>query len=117
MAHLVLQDVDPRVVDALSARAERQGRSLEEEARALLEGALGLSRQRALDGARQLRARWAGRSLVPSDDLLRAGEPASSAQPAAPVPKVSSEPAASPAPSSSSALADDPGHSGSRSDR
>jgi plasmid stability protein len=41
MAHLVLQDVDPRVVESLSARATRQGRSVEEEARAVLEGALG----------------------------------------------------------------------------
>src|SRR6202023_3782290 len=64
MAHLVLQDVDPRVIESLSARAARQGRSVEEEARAVLEGALGLSRQRALEAARQLRAQWAGRSLA-----------------------------------------------------
>lgn len=70
MAHLVLQDVDPRVIESLGARAARQGRSIEEEARALLEGALGLSRQRALEGARQLRAQWAGRALTPSDRLL-----------------------------------------------
>jgi plasmid stability protein len=70
MAHLVLQDVDPRVIESLGARAARQGRSIEEEARAVLEGALGLSRQRALEGARQVRAQWAGRALTPSDRLL-----------------------------------------------
>jgi plasmid stability protein len=70
LAHLVLQDVDPRVIETLSARAARQGRSVEEEARALLEGALGFSRQRALEAARQLRAQWAGRSLAASDELL-----------------------------------------------
>ena len=70
MAHLVLQDVDPRVIESLGARAARQGRSIEEEARAVLEGALGFSRQRALEGARQLRAQWAGRQLTPSDRLL-----------------------------------------------
>jgi plasmid stability protein len=70
MAHLVLQDVDPRVIESLSARAARQGRSVEEEARAVLEGALGFSRQRALEAARQLRAQWAGRSLSASDELM-----------------------------------------------
>jgi len=70
MAHLVLQDVDPRVIESLSARAARQGRSAEEEARAVLEGALGFSRQRALEAARQLRAQWAGSSLTASDELM-----------------------------------------------
>ena len=70
MAHLVLQDVDPRVIDSLSARAGRHGRSVEEEARALLEGALGFSRERALEGARRLRAQWAGRPLTPSGELM-----------------------------------------------
>jgi plasmid stability protein len=70
MAHLVLQDVDPRVIESLSARAVRQGRSVEEEARAVLEGALGFSRQRALEGARRLRAQWAGRLLTASEDLM-----------------------------------------------
>jgi|GEM_PF-2906435 len=70
MAHLVLQDVDPRVIESLGARAARQGRSVEEEARAVLEGALGFSRQRALEGARRLRGQWAGRSLRGSDELM-----------------------------------------------
>jgi plasmid stability protein len=70
MAHLVLQDVDPRVIESLSARAARQGRSVEEEARAVLEGALGLSRRRALEGARQLRAQWAGRPLTASGEVM-----------------------------------------------
>jgi plasmid stability protein len=70
MAHLVLQDVDPRVIETLSARAARQGRSVEEEARAVLEGALGFSRRRALEAARQLRAQWAGSALTASDELM-----------------------------------------------
>jgi plasmid stability protein len=76
MAHLVLQDVEPRVIETLSERAERHGRSVEEEARAVLECALGFSRQRALEGARRLRAQWADRPLAGSADLLRAdGDP------------------------------------------
>jgi plasmid stability protein len=70
MAHLVLQDVDPRVIESLGARAGRHGRSVEEEARAVLEGALGFSRQRALEGARRLRAQWAGRPLAASGELM-----------------------------------------------
>jgi plasmid stability protein len=70
LAHLVLQDVDPRVIESLSARAARLGRSVEEEARAVLEGALGFSRQRALEAARHLRAQWAGRSLAASGELM-----------------------------------------------
>jgi plasmid stability protein len=70
MAHLVLQDVDPRVIESLGVRAARHGRSVEEEARAVLEGALGFSRQRALEGARRLRAQWAERRLTASDELL-----------------------------------------------
>ncbi len=72
MAHLVMQDLDPRVVEALAERATRHGTSIEAEARAVLEGALGLSRARALEGARRLRAQWAGRPLAGSDELLRA---------------------------------------------
>jgi plasmid stability protein len=83
MAHLVLQDVDPRVIESLSARAVRQGRSVEEEARAVLEGALGFSRQRALEGARRLRAQWAGRPLTASEDLMTHGGDRLSAGPAA----------------------------------
>lgn len=72
MAHLVLQDVDPRVIESLSASAGRHGRSVEEEARAVLEGALGISRERALEGARRLREQWraGGRPLTPSGELL-----------------------------------------------
>jgi len=70
VAHLVLRDVDPRVIESLGARAGRHGRSVEEEARALLEGSLGFSRERALEGARRLRAQWADRPLLPSGELM-----------------------------------------------
>ncbi|HEY0783846.1 MAG TPA: Arc family DNA-binding protein [Thermoanaerobaculia bacterium] len=60
MSHLVLQDVPPDVVEELRRRAERHGRTVEDEARAVLEEALGLSRARALAGARRLRAELAG---------------------------------------------------------
>jgi plasmid stability protein len=72
MAHLVLRDVDPRVIETLSARAGRHGRTVEEEARTVLEGALGFSRARAVESSRRLRAQWAGRPLAGSDELMRA---------------------------------------------
>lgn len=71
MAHLVLQDVDPRVIEALGQRAERHGRTVEDEARTVLEGALGYSRAGALESARLLRRQWEGRPLAPSHRLLR----------------------------------------------
>jgi plasmid stability protein len=71
MSHLVLQDLDPRVIEALGQRGERHGRSIAEEARTVIEDALGLSRRGALDGARRLRRRWEGRGLVASGELLR----------------------------------------------
>jgi plasmid stability protein len=72
MAHLVLQDLDPRVIEALGAQAELHGRTVEEEARTVLEGALGLSRAGALESARRLRQQWEGRPLAPNQRLLRA---------------------------------------------
>ncbi len=52
MAKLVVRNLDQRVVDALRGRAERKGRSMEEEHRALLERELlqpgGMSFEEAL---------------------------------------------------------------------
>jgi plasmid stability protein len=71
MSHLVLPDVPPDVVEELRRRAERHGRAVEDEARAVLEEALGLSRARALAGARRLRAQLAGRPWSDSTLLLQ----------------------------------------------
>jgi plasmid stability protein len=60
MAHLVLQDVDPRVIEELRRRADPQGHAIEDEAKAILEEALGLSRARALRAARRIRAELGG---------------------------------------------------------
>jgi plasmid stability protein len=60
MAHLVLPDVNPKVIEELRRRADPLGRSIEEEAKAVLEESLGLSRARALRAARRLRAELGG---------------------------------------------------------
>ena len=70
MAHLVLHDVDPKVIEELRRRADPRGRSVEDEAKGVLEEALGLSRARALRAARRLRAELPG-PFSDSAELLR----------------------------------------------
>lgn len=71
MAHLILNDVDPEVMEELRRRADLRGREIAEEARAVLEDALGFSRTRALTLARRIREGISGRPLGSSAGLLR----------------------------------------------
>jgi hypothetical protein len=71
MAHLILHDVDPEVMEELRRRADLRGREIDAEAKAMLEDALGFSRIRALAQARRIREGLAGRSLAPSAELIR----------------------------------------------
>jgi plasmid stability protein len=73
MLKLILQDVTPEVVEELRRRAEPRGRTVEAEARSILEEALGLSRTHAQEAARQLRDRLSGRISSDSVDLIRSG--------------------------------------------
>jgi hypothetical protein len=70
MAHLVLNDVDPRVIEELLRRADPRGRTIEEEAKTVLEEALGLSHARALRAARRIRGELAG-PFGESAEILR----------------------------------------------
>ncbi|MFL6202660.1 MAG: hypothetical protein ACJ76J_26105 [Thermoanaerobaculia bacterium] len=72
MAHLILHDVDPEVMEELGRRADLRGRDIESEAKMVLEDTLGFSRARALVQARRIREGIAGRGLAPSAGLLRA---------------------------------------------
>lgn len=72
MAHLILHDVDPEVIEELRRRADLRGREIEVEAKTVLEDALGFSRTRALVQARRIREGLAGRGLAASAELLRA---------------------------------------------
>ena len=72
MAHLILHDVDPEVMEELRRRADLRGRDIETEAKTVLEDALGFSRMRALAQARRIREGIAGRGLAPSAGILRA---------------------------------------------
>ncbi len=71
MAHLVLHDVDPEVMEELGRRADLRGRDVESEAKVVLEDALGFGRMRSLKVARRIREGFAGRQLSGSADLLR----------------------------------------------
>jgi plasmid stability protein len=70
MAHLVLNDVDPKVIEELRRRGDPHGRAIEEEAKVILEEALGLSRARAVRAARRIRDELAP-PAADSADLLR----------------------------------------------
>ena len=71
MAHLILHDVDPEVMEELRRRADLRGRDIETEAKTVLEDTLGFSRVRALNQARRIRG-GIGRGLTSSAVLLRA---------------------------------------------
>jgi plasmid stability protein len=71
MAHLVLHDVDPEVIEALRERARQGGMPLEEQAKQLLAEAVGQSRSRALETARRIRAGLGGRIFADSAAILR----------------------------------------------
>jgi len=67
MAHLVLHDVDPKVIEELLRRADPRGRTTEDEAKAVLEEALGLSSARSLQAAQRIRAELAGTDKLFAD--------------------------------------------------
>lgn len=71
MIELVLHDVDQNLLERLATRAAQSGRSLEDEAKALLQESVGLSRARAAEAARRIRASHGGRKFSDSADLIR----------------------------------------------
>ncbi len=72
MAHLVLNDVDPRIIEELRRRADPAGRSIEDEVKTVLEEALGLSRMRSLREAQRIRAELGG-PFTDSAEIVREG--------------------------------------------
>jgi len=72
MSDILVRGVDPKVVKRLKARAKIHGRSLQKEAKAVLEQA---AAQLSMDEARQLaenvRARFKGRQFSDSAALIR----------------------------------------------
>ncbi|HEY2293045.1 MAG: FitA-like ribbon-helix-helix domain-containing protein [Thermoanaerobaculia bacterium] len=71
MAQILVQDLSPALVARLKERAERNGRSLQDEVKAILESAAKLSMTEAGEVARQIRRSLEGRMTSDSADLLR----------------------------------------------
>ena len=78
MTQLVIKDLDPLIVKKLLVRAQRQGRSLEAELKAILEAAAEaevVDRAAVMAAARkrieQARQKYAGRTFSDSVELLR----------------------------------------------
>jgi plasmid stability protein len=71
MAQILVQDLSPALVARLKERAERKGRSLQDEVKAILESAAKLSMTESREVARQIRRSLEGRMTSDSADLLR----------------------------------------------
>lgn len=71
MAQILVRDLSPDTVKRLKHRAERNGRSLQGEAKFVLESAAKLSMTEAREMARQIRQSLEGRMTSDSADLLR----------------------------------------------
>lgn len=73
MAQVLVRDLDDETVARLKERAARRGRSLQKEAKAILEDAArydDLMRE-AKESAARIRARFAGRTFSDSTEFIR----------------------------------------------
>ena len=71
MPQLLVRDVEPAVMDKLRARARRNGRSLEAEARVIFRTAVATDPSEMQAEVERVRALFAGRSFSDSAALLR----------------------------------------------
>lgn len=71
MAEVLVRGLDIEVVERLKSRAKRHGRSLQGEAKAILEAAATYSTEEALQVTRQWRQRLTGQIHGDSSDLIR----------------------------------------------
>jgi plasmid stability protein len=71
MAQILIRGLNDKTVTRLKSRAKERGRSLESEARSILESAAGYSRDEALKIVRRWQEKFAGRKFDDSADLIR----------------------------------------------
>jgi len=71
MAQILVRKLDKDVVERLKKRAKKQGRSLEAEARIVLEQAAKVDYEAAARLADEIRSRFKGRVFSDSADLIR----------------------------------------------
>ncbi len=71
MPQILIRDLDSETVERLKVRAQRHGRSLQGEAKLILEQAAGLSFEDARRTAKQWQKQLAGRGIGDSTELVR----------------------------------------------
>lgn len=71
MAQILVRDLDEQVVERLKRRAQREGRSLQSEVKAILEDAAKVDMESARELADAIRAEFKGRKFSDSTDLIR----------------------------------------------
>lgn len=71
MAQILIRGLDAETAKRLKARASRNGRSLQSEAKRILENATGYTIEEALQHARRWQRKWTGRRLSDSAKLIR----------------------------------------------
>ena len=71
MAQLLVRDVPENIATALNKRAAENGRSAEDEHRAILEATLKPKGEDFWERAAKLREELSGRTFTPSEDLIR----------------------------------------------
>ena len=71
MAQILIRDLDAKVVKRLKNRAKRHGRSLQSEARLLLEQAAGADSEKIADMLDDWKQRFSGRRFRNSAKLIR----------------------------------------------
>ena len=71
MSQILVRNLDPRAVKRLKVRAKQHGRSLQGEAKLLLERAAGVSTEEIADMLGGWKQRFAGRRFAGSARLIR----------------------------------------------
>ena len=71
MAQILVRDLDPETIERLKARAKEHHRSLQGEAKRILEDAAARSMIESRDLVERVRARFAGKAITDSAELIR----------------------------------------------
>lgn len=71
MPQLLIRDLDEDTIERLKLRARRHGRSLQDEAKAILQAAATLSMREASDLAAHWQSKLAGRTYTDSAQAIR----------------------------------------------
>jgi antitoxin FitA len=71
MAQILVRGIKPEIVKRLKAQAKRHGRSLESEARTILESGTKYSMREARDVVEEWQKHWGNRTFSDSAELIR----------------------------------------------